>query len=282
MSAMIAAIIAVSVPAGVGLLAAAARKWSLPVKEASALILLASVGAVAATLALSGARAGLHWVALPAVLWAGQASLFVAGVLLRFYRDPERALPPDPRAVLSPADGTVIYVRRLAPGAVLQVEKKGAAMGLDELRQTSLAHQALWQIGISMVFTDVHINRAPIAGRVALLWRRPGAFLSLRRPEAAGENERQTMIIEAGGPRVAVVQVASRLVRRIQAFVGEGDLVERGQRIGVIKFGSQVDLFVPQCLCEDAQVVPGQHITAGETVVCRLKAMPGEAGDKGG
>lgn len=265
------AIVALGLPAGVGLLAAMARKWGLPAIEAAALIVLASIAAAIVVFALSGIWAGLHWAALPVAFWAGQASLFVGGVLLRFYRDPERALPPDPHAVVSPADGTVIYVRRLAPGAMLQVEKKGAAMGLDELRETALAGEVLWQIGISMVFTDVHINRAPMAGRVALLRRRPGAFLSLRRPQAASENERQTIVIEAEDARVALVQVASRLVRRIQAFVGEGDLVERGQRIGAIVFGSQVDLFVPQPLCERPLVAPGQHITAGETVVCRWK-----------
>ena len=266
---------------GAGLLAALAQKWRLPAKEAAALIMLASAGASAA-LALFPARAVLQPATLPLAAWAAQLAFFAGSTLLRFYRDPQRTPPADPQAILSPADGTIIYLRRLAPGAVLQAEKKGRAMGLTELQEARLAHEELWQFGISMVFTDVHINRAPIAGRVTLVRRQPGLFLSLRRPEAASANERQTMLIEGDGPPVAVVQIASRLVRRIRAFVNQGDLVERGQRIGAIWFGSQVDLFVPASLCGGPQVAPGQHVTAGETVLCRLTGTPhGRADHRG-
>lgn len=259
---------------GVGLLASLSRQWRLPAKETAALIMLASLGAgaVAALLAWGGLPRGV----LPVLLWTSQVSLFVGSMLLLFYRDPERTPPPDARAVLSPADGTVIYLRRLPAGAALRVEKRGKAMGLGELDQTRLAREELWQVGISMVFTDVHINRAPITGRVAMVHRRPGLFLSLRRPEAASDNERQTILIEGRGLSVAVVQVASRLVRRIQAFVAEGDPVRRGQRIGAIRFGSQVDLLVPRHACSEPLVTPGQRVTAGETVICRLKAAPEE------
>ncbi len=256
---------------GGGLLAVLSRKWRLPAVESSALIMLASVGAAGGVFALLQVSHDLHRALLPVAVVAGQAALYVGALLLRFHRDPERAQPADPHAVLSPADGTVIYVRRLAPTAVLQVEKRGAVMGLDELRPTALAQQPLWQIGISMVFTDVHVNRAPIAGRVTVLQRRPGSFLSLRRPEAAGRNERQTMVIAGEGAQVALAQVASRLVRRIEAYVREGDPVERGQRIGIIRFGSQVDLFLPVGLCEEPTVAPDQRVRAGETIVSRMK-----------
>ncbi len=261
-----------SVLAGAGLLGAAARKWQLPTREATALIMLASGGAGALT-ALLAARVALHPAALAPAFWAAQLALFAGSILARFYRDPERTPPGDPRAILSPADGTVIYLRRLAPGAALQAEKKGRAMGLTELQETPLAREELWQVGISMVFTDVHVNRAPIAGRVTLVRRRPGLFLSLRRPEAAGANERQTLLIEGAGPPVAVVQIASRLVRRIRAFVKEGDPVQPGQRIGAITFGSQVDLLVPVRLCAEMMVAPGQRLAAGQSVVGRL-TMP--------
>jgi len=282
---MAIAIIA-SALAGSGVLAAVARKWQLPTREAAALIMLASAGASALVAWLAAGNV-LRPAALPPAFCAAQLSLFVGGILLRFYRDPERMPPPDPCAILSPADGTVAYLRRLTPGAVLQAEKKGRAMGLTELQETPLAREELWQIGISMVFTDVHVNRAPIAGRIVMVRRRPGLFLSLRRQEAASANERQTVVLERDGVPVAVVQIASRLVRRIRAFVGEGEQVERGQRIGAITFGSQVDLFVPLRLCPKVLVAPGQHVTAGQTAVGRLSMgresqMGGdEAGDCG-
>lgn len=260
-----------------GLLQSAlARKWRLPAREASALIVLSMGGVAIMALAAVRARPQAGWAALTAAMLSGQLALFIGGLLARFYRDPERSLPADPRTVLSPADGTVIYRRRLPPGAALQTEKKGAVMGLDELAATSLAREELWQIGISMVFSDVHVNRAPISGQVILLQRRAGSFLSLRRQEAASLNERQTILIAADNVQVALVQVASRLVRRIQAFVAPGDRVQRGQRIGIIKLGSQVDLFIPTAQCTDPDIALGQHLIAGESIICQLKRATGD------
>ena len=132
-----------------------------------------------------------------------------------FYRDPERVIPKEAGLVLSPADGTVIYVRRLDAGEPLRCDKNGAAMVLDEVKGTGVEQEALWQVGISMVFTDVHVNRAPIAGKVSLVHHRPGKFLSLRLKEALNVNERQTLVITDGELQICLVQIASRLVRRI-------------------------------------------------------------------
>ncbi len=259
-----------SLLAGGTLLAGLSHKWRLPRREASALIVLATLVASAGAALLWRSRPRSQARMLPVSTFLGQVSLYLGGLLWRFYRDPQRVPPADPLALVSPADGTISYVRRLRPGAALQVEKGGVVSGLEELRDTSLADRELWQIGISMVFTDVHVNRAPTRGRVTLVHYRPGQFLSLRRSEAASVNERQTMVLESDVSPVAVVQVASRLVRRIESFVREGDTVERAQRIGVIKFGSQVDLFIPTAEAETLLVAVGQRVSAGRTAICRF------------
>ena len=158
------------------------------------------------------------------------------GAYVVVYRDPDRVVPDEPGLVLSPADGSVIYIRRLEAGGPLRSEKNGAMIILDEIRDTAFAREALWQVGISMVFTDVHVNRAPIQGILIFVCHKPGKFLSLRREEALNLNERQTLIIEnhSEDMQVMLVQIASRLVRQIVAYVQDGQSVDRGQRVGMI------------------------------------------------
>src|SRR2546423_12684007 len=133
----------------------------------------------------------------------------------RFYRDPEREPPSIAGAVLSPADGEVVYVRRSEAGVVPSSTKQGRTYQLDELTGTPLRFRDAVVVGIAMNFLDVHINRAPIAGRVSLRKHIPGSFLSLRLPSAEVRNERATTVIESQGLQIAVVQIASRLVRQI-------------------------------------------------------------------
>jgi phosphatidylserine decarboxylase len=144
-------------------------------------------------------------------------------------------------------------------------------MVLDEVRNTVFAQEALWQVGISMVFTDVHVNRTPIQGVLTFACHKPGKFLSLRREEALNLNERQTLIIEnhSEDMHVMMVQIASRLVRQIVAYIREGQSVARGQRVGMIRFGSQVDLFLPVCKVSQPEVKIGQRLQAGITVIAR-------------
>lgn len=203
-------------------------------------------------------------------LLAAQCSIYAASLLYRFYRDPERVPPGETGVLVSPADGKVIYMRKLPPGHVLESNKQGCRIVLDELSRSALAGQELWQIGISMVFTDVHVNRAPFAGRLTLVRHRPGKFLSLRREDAINVNERQTLVIENEDLQLAIVQIASRLVRRIEAYVCEGEQLHLGQRIGIIKFGSQVDLFIPAGRVKDLRLAVNQRVVAGETVIGRL------------
>lgn len=249
-------------------LAAASWKWCLPANRVAWILAAAALLGVLAGWGLQRQGSPAWLVAIG--IWAIQGATYVGIIAWLFYRDPERVIPETPGLIVSPADGTVIYVRRLEAGEPLRCDKNGAAMVLDEVKGTGLEHEALWQVGVSMVFTDVHVNRAPIAGKVALVHHRPGKFLSLRLKEALNVNERQTLVIDNGEFQIGLVQIASRLVRRIVAYVSPNQEIQRGQRVGMIKFGSQVDLFVPVRVVPELEVTEGQRLTAGETIVCRV------------
>jgi len=188
----------------------------------------------------------------------------------RFFRDPERRPPARDDVVVSPADGEVIYVRESVGGMLPVATKHGRDYSLVELTKTPLRTEEAVVIGIAMSFLDVHVNRSPIAGRVTLREHFTGRFGSLGKPRMVFENERATTLIERRDLEVAVVQIASRLVRQIAGFVKVEDELTRGQRIGVIRFGSQVDLVLPRDEAITVVVEPGQHIRAGESVLATL------------
>jgi phosphatidylserine decarboxylase len=259
----------IAVVLGTVLLVLVSWKWCLP-RDRSAL-LIALAGMVGVAVGIGSARVELAWQWRFLLTGIAQSTFYAAALLWLFYRDPDRLVPDEPGLVLSPADGTVIYIRRLEAGEPLRSEKNGAIMVLDEVRDTALAQEALWQVGIAMVFTDVHVNRAPIPGILTFACHKPGKFLSLRRKEALNMNERQTLIIENRGEdmQVMLVQIASRLVRQIVAYVKQGQPLERGQRVGMIRFGSQVDMFLPIRKVAQPHVKIGQRLQAGVTIVAQ-------------
>ena len=252
--------------AALGTALALAWKWQLGLRRtAAAVTALATASATLVTmlgnaLVLSGR--------VRAVL-TGASTLAGAFAVLayRFYRDPERVAPDRDDAIVSPADGTVLYVHHSSNGELPVATKHGRNYTLRELTGTPLQIQSAIVIGIGMSFLDVHVNRAPIAGRIASLRRFPGLFGSLRDPHMIFANERVTTVIENGDLQVAVVQIASRLVRQIASFVNEGQEVSLGQRIGVIRLGSQVDLVLPAVEGLRVTVRPGEHVTAGESIL---------------
>lgn len=252
--------------AALGTALALAWKWQLGLRRtAVAVTALATASATLVTmlgnaLALSGR--------VRAVL-TGASTLAGAFAVLayRFYRDPERVAPDRDDAIVSPADGTVLYVHHSSNGELPVATKHGRNYTLRELTGTPLQIHSAIVIGIGMSFLDVHVNRAPIAGRIASLRRFPGLFGSLRDPHMIFANERVTTVIENGDLQVAVVQIASRLVRQIASFVNEGQEVSLGQRIGVIRLGSQVDLVLPAVEGLRVTVRPGEHVTAGESIL---------------
>ena len=186
-----------------------------------------------------------------------------------FYRDPERTPNNKNHSILSPADGTVIYIKKIEKGEFPFAIKGRKKIPLKEFTQNELITNQGIQIGIAMNFLNVHVNRNPIAGKIESIIRIPGKFLSLRKLSSLLENERMLTIINGKEIRLGVVQIASRLVRRIVSYVQEGEDVEIGQRMGVIRFGSQVDVLIPEIDNLKICVKINQEIKAGLTVIAQ-------------
>ncbi len=178
--------------------------------------------------------------------------LILAGWMAIFFRDPKRVVPTAPGLVVSPADGRVEPVVRAVPPPEL---------GLGETRRT--------RVSVFMNVFDCHINRAPVAGRVTRIGYKAGRFLSADLDKASEENERNALVIESeSGFDVGVVQIAGLVARRIVCWTREGAGLAAGERIGMIRFGSRLDVYLP----EHATVVvsAGQRAIAGETVIALL------------
>ena len=173
------------------------------------------------------------------------AVIAISLLLWRFYRNPERIPPENENVILSPADGTIIYVKKIERGEIPLSEKKGRRFRLDDFVQTNINLESGYLIGIEMTYIDVHVNRAPIGGRIILLKHIKGLFISLKRKEAVLQNERALTIIDNGHFKVGIVQIASRMVRKIVPYFREDQEIQKGERMGIIRFGSQVDLIIP-------------------------------------
>ena len=179
-----------------------------------------------------------------------------------FFRDPVRTTPSDPKLVVAPADGLVTMIARVGPPA--------------ELVEAGMSGE-FTRVSIFMSVFDVHINRSPIAGRVRKIAYVPGKFLNADLDKASEDNERQHFLIEReDGVMIGFTQIAGLVARRILAFVSEGDSVGAGERIGLIRFGSRVDVYLPAGT--GSQVLLGQRAIAGETVLGVLGIDPGLAG----
>lgn len=254
-----------------------AWKWQLGVRRA-ALVLgaFAALGSGIVSLIRNDVPFD-EWIAA-CLVWFLSVGGAVALLAYRFYRDPERNAPVRDDVIVSPADGVVIYVRESTGGLLPVSDKHGNRYPLVELTRTPLHSEDAVVIGIAMNFADVHINRAPLDGKVIFRRHFPGRFGSLRKQEMVFENERATTVIEGRGLQVAVVQIASRLVRQIALFLREGEDVALGQRLGVIRLGSQVDVVVPAR--PDLRITTriGERVRAGESIIGVLEPMPAAAG----
>lgn len=187
-------------------------------------------------------------------------ALLTAGILA-FFRDPERVTPTDEQAVVSPADGLVTLIQRVPPPRELLVD--------DGTGAPVMADVAMTRVSIFMSVFDVHINRAPIGGTVRRVVYIPGKFLNADLDKASEENERQHILIErADGSAIAFTQIAGLVARRIIPFVKPGDILAAGQRVGLIRFGSRVDVYLPEGT--EPLVLLGQKVIAGETVLARM------------
>ena len=175
-------------------------------------------------------------------------SLVVTAFFLNFFRNPQREVPSDLATIVSPADGKVILT--------------------DEVQELEFLGAPARRVAIFMNIFDVHVNRAPVAGRVVDSRHRDGRFLAAFKEEAEQSNEQQAILWETvAGPRVLTVQIAGLLARRIVPAVKEGDVLAKGAPFGMICFGSRVDLYLPQNC--DIMVRVGDRVKAGESIVAR-------------
>jgi phosphatidylserine decarboxylase len=195
--------------------------------------------------------------------WLGTLALIVMLWMVAFFRDPERVAPERTDALLAPADGLVTLIQRAKPSAEL--------CGAEALGDTPLV-----RISIFMSVFDVHINRAPISGIIRRMSHVEGSFLNADHPEAAELNERLSYLIERhDGLRIGFAQVAGKVARRIVPFVKSGEEIAAGARVGLIRFGSRVDIYLPsEALC---QIRLGQRTIAGETILATLPESPTSA-----
>ena len=169
-----------------------------------------------------------------------------------FFRDPKRAVPQGDGLMISPADGVVSLIERAVPPPEL-----------------GMASEPLLRVSVFMSVFNCHVNRAPIAGKLVKMAYRPGKFLNASLDKASEDNERNSLCLElADGRRIAVVQIAGLVARRIVPFVSEGQSLKTGERFGLIRFGSRVDVYLPEGV--SPLVAVGQTCIAGETVIAEL------------
>ncbi|HLW84140.1 MAG TPA: phosphatidylserine decarboxylase family protein [Candidatus Sulfotelmatobacter sp.] len=185
----------------------------------------------------------IGWLANPA--WV-IAPLLLAAFFLWFFRDPERTIPQDDGAVVSPGDGKV-----------------------TDVSQVTLGSEKLTRISIFLSVFDVHVNRSPIAGTIREIRYRRGRFLNAMNHASADHNEQNIVTVESDGQRVVFKQIAGLLARRIVFNPKVGDRVERGQRVGLIKFGSRVDVLFDATAAPQVKV--GDRVKGGASVLAHLQ-----------
>ena len=195
--------------------------------------------------------------------------LFMILFLYRFFRNPDRKIPSGLDMIVSPADGRVIYIKEIEKDQIPVTVKKHRLASIEEITKTLVPEQPCYLMGIAMTLFDVHMNRAPIGGKIILVKHTPGSYLGLNKPESTIVNERNTIVIQReDGITAAVVQIAARYVRRCIVSVKEGEIVKTGAIIGKIRWGSQADLIIPRN-CE-ILVREGEQVYAGKTIVANL------------
>ncbi|MBN8818070.1 MAG: phosphatidylserine decarboxylase [Sphingomonas sp.] len=219
-------------------------KWHFPSVHPEGRRFGAIAAAVTALVALAGWTT-VAWLCAGITLW-----------VLAFFRDPVRAVPQDESAIIAPADGLVTLIQTVLPPPEMA--------GSDKL-----GDEPLVRVSIFMSVFDVHINRTPITGTVKDVVYISGKFINADLDKASEDNERQHILVERGdGVRIGFTQIAGLVARRIVPFVKRGDIVAAGQRIGLIRFGSRVDVYLPAGTAP--KVTLGTHTVAGETVLARI------------
>jgi len=182
----------------------------------------------------------LHW------NWLGGILIFLGLFVVFFFRDPERTPPPDPKLIVSPADGRVVGI-------------------VEETFNGRPGHR----ISVFLSVFNVHVNRSPVGGRISAIEYRTGKFYAAMRGRASAENEQNSFHVQTERGEVVFTQIAGWVARRIVVWKSIGDSLVRGERIGMIRFGSRMDIWLP----EDAEVLvkPGGSVAGGTSVLARWK-----------
>lgn len=213
-------------------------------------------------LAALGISLVLAWFAWETLAWP---MAFLSLGIFAFFRDPERVVPQDDRFIVSPADGKIVQIKQVEPPRELTVDDGSGIEGL--------ATEPVTRVSIFLSLLDVHINRTPIGGVVRRVVYVPGKFFNSDLDKASEDNERQHIMIErSDGLKVGFTQIAGFIARRIVSFAKPGDTLGVGQRIGMIRFGSRVDIYLPAGT--GSYVMVGQRVTAGETVIAAVGSQP--------
>lgn len=195
----------------------------------------------AVTLVLFAIEDVLGWIGVGLTVWC-----------YYFFRDPERVTPDAPGLVISPADGVVSLIEPAVPP-----------------RELGLPEEALTRVSVFMSVFNCHVNRAPVAGKVEKIAYKPGKFLNASLDKASEDNERNSLVIRMADDRIlTVTQIAGLVARRIVSFTQEGAVLDRGERFGLIRFGSRLDIYLPEGV--EPSVKIGQTMIAGETVIADL------------
>lgn len=198
--------------------------------------------ALVATFFLANLWSPLGWIGAIITVW-----------ICYFFRDPHRVTPIREGLVISPADGRVSLITTAVPPAELE-----------------LPQEPMTRVSVFMNVFDCHVNRSPVTGRIAQILYTPGLFLNAELDKASDDNERNALVIETAGTKIGVVQIAGLVARRIVSFVKVGDSLSTGERFGLIRFGSRLDIYLP--LSAQVLVGLGQTAIAGETVLADLNA----------
>ena len=195
----------------------------------------------AITLVLFAVEDVLGWIGVGLTVWC-----------YYFFRDPERVTPDAPGLVISPADGVVSLIEPAVPP-----------------RELGLPDAPLTRVSVFMSVFNCHVNRAPVAGKVEKIAYKPGKFLNASLDKASEDNERNSLVIRMADDRIlTVTQIAGLVARRIVSFTQEGAVLDRGERFGLIRFGSRLDIYLPEGVEPSVQI--GQTMIAGETVIADL------------
>jgi phosphatidylserine decarboxylase len=195
----------------------------------------------AITLVLFAMEDVLGWIGVGLTIWC-----------YYFFRDPERVTPDRPGLVISPADGIVSLIEPAVPP-----------------RELGLPEVPLTRVSVFMSVFNCHVNRAPVAGKIEKIAYRPGKFLNASLDKASEDNERNSLVIRMEDDRIlTVTQIAGLVARRIVSFTQEGAVLDRGERFGLIRFGSRLDIYLPEGV--EPLVMIGQTMVAGETVIADL------------